>query len=234
MLLRFKATVAMTTFMGLFGQATNTLSFCLSFFGTSAIIRKLGLRTTLLLFPSLCLVTIVIVRLYPTLYVVFGAMMVLKANSYALNNPTKEMLYQPTSSAVRYKAKSWIDIFGARGSKALGSVVTNAFSDSATTLVQNGSLVGMAVASFLIWNARFMGQRFDAYVESGYIVGGEEESDYSMKEAEVQNESEDTSCAIYEDSEIVENISDNDSSRSSDDERPSKDGSSGVARVELV
>lgn len=230
-----KATVAMTTFMGLFGQATNTLSFCLSFFGTSAIIRKLGLRTTLLLFPSLCLVTIVIVRLYPTLYVVFGAMMVLKANSYALNNPTKEMLYQPTSSAVRYKAKSWIDIFGARGSKALGSVVTNAFSDSAATLVQNGSLVGMAVASFLIWNARFMGERFDSYVESGYIVGGaEEESEYSIKEAEVQNESEDTSCAIYEDNEIVENISDNDSRSSGDEEGPSKDGKSGVARVELV
>merc|ERR1712154_437612 len=115
-------------------------------------------------------------------------MMVLKANSYALNNPTKEMLYQPTSSAVRYKAKSWIDIFGARGSKASGSLVTNAFSDSAATLVQNGSLVGMAVASFLIWNARFMGQSFESYVESGYIVGGAEESDDSLEEAEVQNE----------------------------------------------
>ena len=114
-----EATAAFTTFMGLFGQATNTLSFLLSFLGTSAIIRKLGLRLTLLLFPTLCLIVIIIVRLHPTLYVVFAAMMVLKANSYALNNPTKEMLYQPTSSAVRYKAKSWIDIFGARGSKVL-------------------------------------------------------------------------------------------------------------------
>jgi ATP/ADP translocase len=30
------------------------------------------------------------------------------ATSYALNNPTKEVLYQPTSSAIKYKAKSWI------------------------------------------------------------------------------------------------------------------------------
>lgn len=170
-----EATNAFTTFMGLFGQATNTLSLFLSFFGTSAIIRYLGLRSTLLLFPSICLAVIVVVRMYPTLNVVFAAMMILKANSYALNNPTKEMLYQPTTSAVKYKAKSWIDIFGARGSKALGSVVTNAFSSSAAELIDKGSLVGMCVASFLIWNARFMGRKFEEYTDAGRIVGGDDE-----------------------------------------------------------
>ena len=217
-----EAIKAFTTFMGLFGQATNTLSFLLSFFGTSAVIRYLGLRTTLLLFPSICLIVIITVRLYPTLNVVFAAMMILKANSYALNNPTKEMLYQPTSSNVKYKAKSWIDIFGARGSKALGSVVTNAFSTSATELVDKGSLVGMCVASFLIWNARFMGRKFDEYMESGYIVGevnevgdaeegeGYDEVDDAENEdqpgnvelASRQNEVGDTSCAFYEDDEV--------------------------------
>ena len=109
-------------------------------------------------------------------------------------------LYQPTSSAVRYKAKSWIDIFGARGSKALGSVVTNAFSDSATNLVANGSLVGMAVSSFLIWNARFMGKKFDEYTESGYIVGEDNNPESkNIQMAIEQNDSDDTSCAIMED-----------------------------------
>jgi len=204
------ATAAFTTFMGFFGQATNALSFLLSLFGTSAVIRYLGLRLTLLLFPSLCLIVIIMVRLNPTLYVVFAAMMILKANSYALNNPTKEMLYQPTSSAVRYKAKSWIDIFGARGSKAIGSLVTNAFSDSASNLVQNGSLVGMCVASFLIWNARFMGNTFEKYVNSGYIVGEDEDPSDSISRvdmAEVQNDKGDTSCAIDDDIND-ENVSD--------------------------
>jgi AAA family ATP:ADP antiporter len=194
------ATNAIASFMGLFGVATNSLSFVFSLFGTSAIIRYLGLRLTLLLFPSLCLVVIIIVRLHPTLYVVFLAMIVLKAISYALNNPTKEILYQPTSSAVRYKAKSWIDIFGARGSKALGSLVTNAFSDSAELLVANGSIVGMCVASFLIWNARFMGKKFDEYTESGYIVGEDDNPESrNIEMASNQNEEEDTSCAINED-----------------------------------
>lgn len=216
-----EAIKSFTTFMGLFGQATNGLSFLLSFFGTSAVIRILGLRTTLLLFPSICLVVIITVRIYPTLNVVFAAMMILKACSYALNNPTKEMLYQPTSSNVKYKAKSWIDIFGARGSKALGSVVTNAFASSAVELVDKGSLVGMCVASFLIWNAHFMGKKFDEYTESGYIVGESNDNDNSVDAGEYsevnggeksdniemasrQNDESETSCAFYDDDEVGE------------------------------
>jgi AAA family ATP:ADP antiporter len=61
----------------------------------------LGLRLTLLLFPLLCLAIIIMVRVHPTLYIVFAAMMLLKGNSYALNNPTKEMLYQPMSSTLK-------------------------------------------------------------------------------------------------------------------------------------
>lgn len=195
-----EATNAIASFMGLFGVATNSLSFVFSLLGTSAIIRRLGLRLTLLLFPSLCLIVIIVVRLKPTLFVVFLAMIILKANSYALNNPTKEILYQPTSNAVRYKAKSWIDIFGARGSKALGSVVTNAFSDSAEHLVANGSIVGMAVSCFLIWNARFMGKLFDDYTDSGYVVGEEDNPESkNIQMAIAQNEREDTSCALEED-----------------------------------
>lgn len=204
------ATKAIASFMGLFGVATNSLSFIFSLFGTSAIIRYLGLRLTLLLFPSLCLVVIIAVRLHPTLYVVFMAMILLKANSYALNNPTKEILYQPTGPAVRYKAKSWIDIFGARGSKALGSVVTNAFSYSSDVLVENGSLVGMAVASFLIWNARFMGKKFDEYTESGYIVGEDNDPENeNIQMAIKQNEIDDTSCALNEDEDEEEGDNDN-------------------------
>ena len=201
------ATEAFTMFMGVFGQATNSLSLVLSLFGTSAVIRYLGFRLTLLLFPTLCLCVIIFVRMQPTLYVVFAAMMMLKACSYALNNPTKEILYQPTNPAVRYKAKSWIDIFGARGSKALGSVVTNAFSESAKTLVANGSLVGMAVASFLIWNARFMGKLFEEYMESGYIVGdddnGIDAENIQLAESQNDGENGDTSCALYDDEDDV-------------------------------
>lgn len=214
-----EATNAITSFMGLFGVATNSLSFLFSLLGTSAVIRYLGLRMTLLLFPSMCLSVIIFVRLYPTLYVVFCAMILLKGFSYALNNPTKELLYQPTSSSVRYKAKSWIDIFGARGSKAMGSLVTNAFSYSADVLVSRGSLVGMAVASFLIWNARFMGKKFDEYTESGYIVGEDNsEESQQLELANGQNLGQETSCALDSDDEEDDDDDDDDALDSASDE----------------
>ena len=238
-----KALEAFTTFTGFFGQATNTLSLLLSFFGTSAVIRYFGFRLTLLLFPSLCLAVIIMVRMFPSLYVVFAAMMILKANSYALNNPTKEMLYQPTSPAVKYKAKSWIDMFGARGSKAVGGFINFLFADSVGSLIANGSLVGMLVASFLIWNARFMGAKFDHYMETGHIVGLEEEEEqelvYSdddhhnsqqkglthLEMAAAQNDNNDTSCAIdyHDDDEIgPEEEGQSSSSSSSEEEEEEK------------
>jgi AAA family ATP:ADP antiporter len=196
------ATNAFTSFMGFFGQAANTVSFLFSLFGTSVVIRSIGLRWTLLLFPSLCLALITVVRLHPTLEVVFGAMIAIKAASYSLNNPTKEILYQPTSSSVKYKAKSWIDIFGARGAKATASLVTNAFSYSSDVLVQNGSLVGMCVAAFLLWNATYMGKQFDEYTESGYIVGEdlaeEEYESANTTNGGDQNQTTNTSCAMYD------------------------------------
>lgn len=116
------AAEAFAQFMGYFGQATNTLSFCLSLLGTSAVIRTLGLQKTLLLFPCLLLGAGALVYITPSLELVFLTMLALKALSYALNNPCKELLYQPTSAAVKFKAKSWIDIFGQRGAKVRGHI----------------------------------------------------------------------------------------------------------------
>merc|ERR1719491_2619292 len=78
----------------------------------------------------------------------------------------------------------------------------------------------MAVASFLIWNARFMGNLFDKYTALGYIVGGDNSNiefdelkdadialeqngnDNNIELAANQNEMEDTSCGIYDDDDI--------------------------------
>ncbi|KAH8097520.1 TLC ATP/ADP transporter [Aureococcus anophagefferens] len=144
------ATQAFATFMGVFGQAANGLSFVFSLLGTS-----MGF-------------------------------------SYCLNNPCKEILYQPTSSSVKFKAKSWIDVFGARGSKALGSVVTNQFADSAADLLTYGSFVAMGVSSFLIYVAYWQGAQFDALIESGVKVG--EEPVYAPPEGD-----DDTSCGMDDD-----------------------------------
>ena len=187
------ATRAFASFMGVFGQAANGLSFCFSLLGTSMVIRRLGLNRTLLLFPTLCLGAICFVYTTPTLEAVFLAMLLLKGFSYCLNNPCKEILYQPTSSNVKFKAKSWIDVFGARGSKALGSVVTNAFSDSAADLLSYGAFVGMSVASFLIYVAWWQGREFDNLIDGGVKLGEEPEP---VPSSAVDDDGEGTSCGL--------------------------------------
>ena len=195
------ATRAFASFMGVFGQAANGLSFCFSLLGTSMVIRRLGLNRTLLLFPTLCLGAICFVYTTPTLEAVFLAMLLLKGFSYCLNNPCKEILYQPTSSNVKFKAKSWIDVFGARGSKALGSVVTNAFSDSAADLLSYGAFVGMSVASFLIYVAWWQGREFDNLIDGGVKLGEEPEP---VPSSAVDDDGEGTSCGLEEDDGGVE------------------------------
>jgi len=122
------------SFMGYFGQTTNSISFLFSLFGTGMIIKRFGLTVTLVLFPVLLLACTLFVWFMPNIWVVFSVMMVIKGMSYALNNPTKEILYQNTSTQIKFKCKSWIDTFGQRSSKAGGSFITNAFATSIADL----------------------------------------------------------------------------------------------------
>jgi ATP/ADP translocase len=45
---------------------------------------------------------------------------------FSLYDPVKELLYMPTNEEVKFKAKAWIDVFGARFAKAVGSLFTSA------------------------------------------------------------------------------------------------------------
>lgn len=71
--------------------------------------------------------------------------------------------------------QSWIDIFGARMSKASASLVTDAFSSSIPGLIYVGGSVAASGAAFLIWVAWVMGKKFDSLMESGEIIGGDGE-----------------------------------------------------------
>eukprot|EP00607_Mallomonas_marina_P008356 CAMPEP_0182424498 /NCGR_PEP_ID=MMETSP1167-20130531/10710_1 /TAXON_ID=2988 /ORGANISM="Mallomonas Sp, Strain CCMP3275" /LENGTH=368 /DNA_ID=CAMNT_0024604357 /DNA_START=672 /DNA_END=1778 /DNA_ORIENTATION=+ len=173
---------AFASFMGHFGQVTNSISFLFSLFGTGLVIRTLGLTRTLISFPLLLLLCTLVVWMSPTLWVVFGVMMTIKGMSYALNNPTKEILYQVTSSSIKFKCKSWIETFGQRGSKAAGSVITNAFANSLIDLANYGSFAGVCISISLIAISKYMGRKFEELIDSGEKIGEAVKSDYSKCE----------------------------------------------------
>jgi ATP:ADP antiporter, AAA family len=57
------------SFMGYFGQATNSISFLFSLFGTGLFIKRLGLTNTLIAFPVMMLVCTIIVWISPSIWV---------------------------------------------------------------------------------------------------------------------------------------------------------------------
>ena len=111
--------------LGRFGQFTNLVSLVISCFGFSFVVHRVGVRQTLLIFPLFLFFSVVLSNLYPSLPVLFFVVSICKALTFSLQDPAKELLYIPTSEAIKYKAKAWIDVFGSRFMKAAGSYVTS-------------------------------------------------------------------------------------------------------------
>jgi len=106
-----------------FAVLIGVLSFFFLLFGISNIQRKLGIRASLITLPILVASGVLVWRFNPTMSVAFWVLVIFKAINYALNQPSIKQLYIPTSKDARYKSQAWIEVFGGRGAKALGSGV---------------------------------------------------------------------------------------------------------------
>ncbi|MBD3273219.1 hypothetical protein GF385_02600 [Candidatus Dependentiae bacterium] len=169
----------LTSFMGMFGMSTNLLAFLMALFGTGYLIKKFGVRVSLLTFPISIGIAISILfgfikldflSAQNMLWVTFGVVIVAKGLSYALNNPAKEVMYIPTSRDAKFKAKGWIDMFGARGSKALGSGFNEFLKRTPQVLLYMGTILSLGLIGIWIIVAYFVGNKFHRLVKEGKIV----------------------------------------------------------------
>ncbi|MFH1832169.1 MAG: Npt1/Npt2 family nucleotide transporter [bacterium] len=165
----FSTAAQATSFLGYFGFATNLLTFIFTFVGTSFVIRKMGLTFCLVAYPALAAALVLFAWLYPVLSVLFGCMMAYKAMSYALNNPCKEIMYIPTSKDVKFKAKGWIDMFGSRTAKGLGSGI-QALALKTSNVIAYGSILSLGVVAIWLTAAIYVGRKNKTLVESGQIL----------------------------------------------------------------
>lgn len=168
---RYTTKEQFASFMGKFGTLVNTVAFFISLGITKMIFKKFRLRHVLMAFPSLVCSTVVFCYFFPTLWFVFAGLVFLKALTYAINNPAKEMLYSVTTLDVKFKSKSWIDAFGGRAAKAAGSAITGSLNKSMELLFSYGSLVSVGVSVILIFVASIMGAKCEDHQASGFKVG---------------------------------------------------------------
>lgn len=173
-------------FLGVFGVASNGLAFALALLGTSAVIKKFGVRTCLQIYPVSCAISIIALYAYyqsglatamSLFWATFGVMMVVKGVSYAVNNPVKEMMYIPTSKDAKFKAKGIIDMLGGRSAKATGAQIggfLNVKGDalaSIQSLMLYGSLISLGIIGVWILAALYVGTQNQKLVKSGEIIG---------------------------------------------------------------
>ncbi|MGB8367563.1 MAG: Npt1/Npt2 family nucleotide transporter [Candidatus Babeliales bacterium] len=120
----FTSEAAVSSYLAEYAWMTGVISTLCVLFGINNIQRHLGMKASLLLLPLLVTGAVLIVKFNPTaLGVAFWIMVISKAVNYALNQPTLKQLYIPTSKDTKYKAQAWIEMFGSRGSKGIGSVI---------------------------------------------------------------------------------------------------------------
>lgn len=175
----FHGEVGFSLFQGIYGMTTNTLSFMMAILGTGLIIKKLGIRYTLLVYPivfATILITFLGLYMYldlsvtQLLYLSLGMMVIIKTTSFTVNNPAKDILYIPTSRDARYKTKGWIDMFGSRTTKMLGSRVTDALKHNLDNLIVFGGAISLGVIGIWIIAAVLVGKKNEQLVKSGQII----------------------------------------------------------------
>ena len=169
--------------MGRYGQVTNLFSLLLSYYAFPYLMDNFGLKHTLRLFPTMLLAItfMAFIALPMNLPVLFISMSLLKAMTYSINDPAKEILYIPTSNTVKFKAKFWIDVVGARVAKAIGSSI-NTYAGSIERIIKYGSLPSFLTAVALWIICYRVGVHFEELLETGEIIGSEEDK-YMVKDA---------------------------------------------------
>lgn len=166
------------SFTGKYGMSVNTMVLMFSFLGTSYFMRKYGIRFCLLAYPII--VGIVLSGLLvmdnmnlsniEMMWILFMVMIIIKGLSYALNNPTKEVIYIPTTKDIRFKAKGWIESFGGRTAKAGGSVINAAFAKNLPELLLFGTLISLGVVGGWIIAANLLGKKFNKLQAEDKII----------------------------------------------------------------
>ena len=165
--------------MALYGIAINVVSFLLALLGTSYIIRRFGTRNSLLIYPVAFAITLLVLFCYfyfwspsttALMWATFGSMIVIKSMGYAVNNPTKEMMYIPTSKDAKFKSKGWIDTFGSRFAKAGGAQVSNAFKHTLQDLMFYGTFFGFGLIGFWFFVALYVGKKNTQLIRDNEVV----------------------------------------------------------------
>jgi len=165
-------------FSAINGTMVNVLALTFALLGTSFFMRKFGLKFCIMSFPTLIGISVASifglymfgVSQYFLMWTLFIAVVLFKGLSYTLNNPSREVLYIPTSKDVKFKSKSFIEAFGGRTTKAAGATVTGSLGGDFASLLIFGTFISLGFVAFWIFVAAYVGNKFNQLQKENKIV----------------------------------------------------------------
>ena len=139
-----------TAYCGQLFGLMNLCSMGLQAVGSFVIIHVIGLRKTHFLIPFLLLGSAVCSWIIPSFALISFSYVFMKAIDFSLFSVSREMLYIPFGLDEKFRAKSVIDVFAYRSSKALVSLSIIALQAVAGVyLLEVASYVSIAI--FMVW-----------------------------------------------------------------------------------
>ena len=153
----------------------HVIGFCISLFGTSSLLRKLGTRTCVFLIPVIMGFVVFCFVASSSAIVVMSAFTIMKAIHYAFSKPVVESLYIPTLKEIKFKSKSWIDAFGSKLAKGSGSVFNLAAGLVRPVLfLPLYSFFFAIIIGAWVFSSFFLGRRFEEAIDANEAIGSKE------------------------------------------------------------
>jgi len=171
--------VELSNYLSIYASSVNSVSlFCL-LFGISNITRYLGVKIALASMPLIVGSALLGFLTFNSLSFLFVLMVGSKAINYALNGPALKQLYIPTSHDVKFKAQAWVETFGSRSSKQMGSMFNMSLSPLQSTfgaaagkahyLMMSASLC-FPLLLFWLGIALFLGRSFNSALKKNVVI----------------------------------------------------------------
>lgn len=157
----------LSSYFGYYGILVNVVAFISLVGGIGNIGRRLGLKVSLSLLPVI-IAAAALTMYNPTLTTALVVMVVSKAINYALNQPAKEQLYIPTTYEAKYKSKAFMEMFGSRSSKGLGSLINGYLPGAYFALASTVMALGVSGVWLLV--ALYLGNKHKKAVENNEVV----------------------------------------------------------------
>lgn len=174
---------SLTAFYAFYYFIYNLIGLGVAFFGTTPILRIFGLRLSLFAYPLLTIVLLIVTALYPHGWVLFAALVGLRALNYALNHPTREVLYIPTVKQIKFKAKTWTDAFGSRIAKSSGSLFNMSMNYLPHTAAVISSIsLSISITTICLFITYFLGKKFQHCIDNRLVIGSDTPTDHELAE----------------------------------------------------